>query len=53
MLYSEDSMKKLVKNNSMRYEKDLGTFMRDFKNNSGRGEYLLSRKFRYRKFIDL
>jgi hypothetical protein len=50
MLYSDDSYRRLVTNDTMRYEtgKDV---MRGYKVNSGHSVYLLNTKYKYRQFV--
>jgi hypothetical protein len=50
MLYSDDSLKRLATNDTMRYE-GYNEVINDVKNTSSKSVYLLNSKYKFRQYI--
>ena len=51
LLYSDDSLKKLAYNDSLRYD-TYNDLIKDFKNVSSKSVFLLNSKYKYRQYIE-
>jgi hypothetical protein len=51
LLYSDESLKKLINNDSLRYE-SYNKLIKEYKNSSSKSVYLLNNKYKYRRFIE-
>lgn len=51
LLYSDDSLKRLAQNDSLRYQ-EYDNLMNEYKNISSKSVFLLNSKYKYRRYIE-